>query len=136
MYTTGGFSYNSNLNTRSKLHFGFIFLLGYQQVCSFQENQSLQLLVKKLQNRIDPPCSSITGNISNQPLNRKLLPHGKKKSIVVTHAFVKFKRGDPCHIIYVDFQLACKLVKYYPIPQLLLHTPFRTSYQNPHHFLP
>lgn len=65
------------------LHFGFTFLLGHQQVCSFQENLSLQLLVKKLQNRIGPPCSSINGNISNQPLNRKLLPHGRKKSIVV-----------------------------------------------------
>jgi len=159
MYTTGSSRYNNNHITRSKPAFRFYLLTWTSAGMLLPKNQSLQLLVKKLQYSIGPPCSSIDGNTSKQPLNRNLLPHGRRLSIVVTCAFERFKRRDPWHFIYVNSHLwykfsfireysiplyssiyshntSRKLLKCYPIPQLLLHSPFSTSYRFPHHFLP
>ncbi|KAL9303397.1 hypothetical protein ACSQ67_020660 [Phaseolus vulgaris] len=124
MYTTGSSKYNNNHITRSKPAFRF-YLLTW----------------------------------TSAALNETSLPHGRRLSIVVTCAFERFKRRDPWHFIYVNSHLwykfsfireysiplyssiyshntSRKLLKCYPIPQLLLHSPFSTSYRFPHHFLP
>jgi len=97
MYTTGSSRYNNNHITKSNPAFRVYLLSWTSAGMLIPKNQSLQLLVKKLQYSIGPPCSSIDGNTSIQPLNRKLLPHGRRLSIVVTHAFERFKRRDPWH---------------------------------------